>query len=303
MTHRTLPEEMLTQKPHIRKFKVRKVPTPPEFLEFRSNEESPTSIKTSNSNKIADHINKTPRSPSPGTRKVIKLRSRVPIVARTLSDWKSLGMEITNRTISVSPKGTGGINSINSTNCSYGERPWTSNIKKGGTGNNIGNTNTSTSFRIRPSTPKVNLLQKKKRGFKQPIKYTIDDDSTRKENTTPNQGNNWKNKSAIFHNFNEKILEMMENQDEQMDELELNQQFLSDFLGLQPDKFEQLTKIEFKIDATIHNLQRIGEILPNLTELKLSDSIVKSMRDLGTSFKNVKILWIARVSLTDLCGI
>jgi len=68
-------------------------------------------------------------------------------------------------------------------------------------------------------------------------------------------------------------------------------------------ELSQLKKIEFMLDASEHNLQSIGEVLTSLTEMKLSGSIVKSIRDLGTSFQGIKVLWISRCSLTDLSGI
>jgi Leucine-rich repeat (LRR) protein len=41
----------------------------------------------------------------------------------------------------------------------------------------------------------------------------------------------------------------------------------------------------------------------SLLELKLNDSIIKSARDLGTSFTNVRILHISRCEMTELSGI
>ena len=46
-----------------------------------------------------------------------------------------------------------------------------------------------------------------------------------------------------------------------------------------------------------------GEILCSLEYLKLNDSVIQSFRDIGTSFKNVRILHIARCELTELNGI
>lgn len=45
-----------------------------------------------------------------------------------------------------------------------------------------------------------------------------------------------------------------------------------------------------KVDTSQDHLQAVGEIMISLTELKLNDSIIKSARDLGTSFKKVRIL-------------
>ena len=46
-----------------------------------------------------------------------------------------------------------------------------------------------------------------------------------------------------------------------------------------------------------------GEILASLEYLKLNDSIIRSFWDIGTSFKNVRILHLARCELKELQGI
>jgi Leucine-rich repeat (LRR) protein len=64
-----------------------------------------------------------------------------------------------------------------------------------------------------------------------------------------------------------------------------------------------LPKIELRVDTRFHNLQVTGEILTSLEELKLNDSIISSFSDTGTSFKNVRILHIARCELKEVQGI
>lgn len=61
-----------------------------------------------------------------------------------------------------------------------------------------------------------------------------------------------------------------------------------------------LEKIELRVDTTYHNLQAIGEILQSLENLRMNDSIIKCFRDIGTSFKNVRVLQIARCELKEV---
>ena len=61
-----------------------------------------------------------------------------------------------------------------------------------------------------------------------------------------------------------------------------------------------LQKIELRVDTRYHNLQVTGEILPCLELLKLNDSIISTFRDIGTSFKNVKVLHIGRCELKEV---
>lgn len=64
-----------------------------------------------------------------------------------------------------------------------------------------------------------------------------------------------------------------------------------------------LDKIELRVDTRYHNLQITGEILASLEFLKLNDSIIASFRDVGTSFKNVRVLHIGRCELKEVQGI
>jgi len=47
----------------------------------------------------------------------------------------------------------------------------------------------------------------------------------------------------------------------------------------------------------------MGEILPSLEYLKLNDSIIRNFTDIGTSFRNVRILHVARCELKEVQGI
>ena len=64
-----------------------------------------------------------------------------------------------------------------------------------------------------------------------------------------------------------------------------------------------LPKIELRVDTRYHNLQVTGEILQSLEWLKLNDSVIPSFRDIGTSFKNVQILYLGRCELKEVQGI
>ena len=53
----------------------------------------------------------------------------------------------------------------------------------------------------------------------------------------------------------------------------------------------------------MHNLQVTGEILSSLELLKLNDSVIRCFRDIGTSFKNVRVLHLARCEIKEVQGI
>ena len=94
------------------------------------------------------------------------------------------------------------------------------------------------------------------------------------------------------------------NQEEVEDVVDLNEKFLAMALGLEDvSELALIPKLELRMDTAQHSLQVTGECLPSLEYLKLNDSIVRSFRDLGSSFKNVRILHIARCELRELQGI
>ena len=106
----------------------------------------------------------------------------------------------------------------------------------------------------------------------------------------------------VFENIQEKFYDILENEEVE-DVTDLNEKFLSQQLGVEQDELALLPKIELRVDTRFHNLQVTGEILTSLEYLKLSDSIIQNFRDIGTSFKNVTVLNIARCELKDVNGL
>ncbi|XP_006818292.1 leucine-rich repeat-containing protein 56-like [Saccoglossus kowalevskii] len=69
------------------------------------------------------------------------------------------------------------------------------------------------------------------------------------------------------------------------------------------DDLDDVKFLEMRVDTTETSLGNFGSMLPNLKQLKLNDSIIASVRDLGTSLRNLTVLWMGRCGLTDLDGI
>ena len=109
-------------------------------------------------------------------------------------------------------------------------------------------------------------------------------------------------KVMLFSNFDDKFYDIIDNEEIEND-IDLNEKFLSYHLGIPVEELPFLEKIELRVDTSSHNLQTIGEILPSLDYLRLNDSIIKCFRDVGTSFKNVRVLQIARCELKEIQGI
>ncbi|XP_077143898.1 leucine-rich repeat-containing protein 56 isoform X2 [Ranitomeya variabilis] len=69
------------------------------------------------------------------------------------------------------------------------------------------------------------------------------------------------------------------------------------------DNLQDVTTLQMCVDTRERTLGNFGTHMPNLRELKLNNSVIVSIRDLGTSLSHLQVLWLARCNLTDLDGI
>ncbi|NXT54456.1 LRC56 protein, partial [Pluvianellus socialis] len=71
----------------------------------------------------------------------------------------------------------------------------------------------------------------------------------------------------------------------------------------QVDDLQQVKALEVRVDTRENSLGNFGAYLPNLRELKLNNSLLVSVRDLGTTLSHLHVLWMAHCGLSDLDGI
>ncbi|RYE96777.1 MAG: hypothetical protein EOO41_04215, partial [Methanobacteriota archaeon] len=64
-----------------------------------------------------------------------------------------------------------------------------------------------------------------------------------------------------------------------------------------------VTQITLALDTREESAALLGEVMPQLTQLCINDSLLSSFRDLGTSLRRLTTLHAARCGLTDLDGI
>jgi len=62
------------------------------------------------------------------------------------------------------------------------------------------------------------------------------------------------------------------------------------------DDLNQLVYLEMRVDATENSLGNFGVYLPNLLQLKLNDSVVKSFRSVGCLFVCVYVYFTSNLS-------
>ncbi|XP_072291730.1 leucine-rich repeat-containing protein 56 [Eucyclogobius newberryi] len=68
-------------------------------------------------------------------------------------------------------------------------------------------------------------------------------------------------------------------------------------------ELSEVTSLEMCINTQDNTLGNFGAHLPNLELLKLNNSVIKSIRDLGSSLSQLQVLWMPRCCLEDLDGI
>ena len=68
------------------------------------------------------------------------------------------------------------------------------------------------------------------------------------------------------------------------------------------DDLRRVKRLEAQIDAVSQSVGPLGERLPNLIELRLNGGLVHSLRDLGTSLSNIRVLHLGRCGVEDLSG-
>ncbi|XP_019470985.1 leucine-rich repeat-containing protein 56 [Meleagris gallopavo] len=69
------------------------------------------------------------------------------------------------------------------------------------------------------------------------------------------------------------------------------------------DDLQQVKALEMRVDTRESSLGNFGAYLPNLRELKLNNSLLVSVRDLGTTLSHLHVLWMVCCGLLDLDGI
>eukprot|EP00357_Protocruzia_adherens_P006139 CAMPEP_0115030106 /NCGR_PEP_ID=MMETSP0216-20121206/37512_1 /TAXON_ID=223996 /ORGANISM="Protocruzia adherens, Strain Boccale" /LENGTH=510 /DNA_ID=CAMNT_0002407045 /DNA_START=242 /DNA_END=1774 /DNA_ORIENTATION=+ len=79
--------------------------------------------------------------------------------------------------------------------------------------------------------------------------------------------------------------------------------YLTKMCGISGQDLGTLQRLELNVNTGVQSLQRIGQLCPCLTELVLSESQILSLRDLGTCWTNLEVLWINRTGLADLGGL
>lgn len=68
------------------------------------------------------------------------------------------------------------------------------------------------------------------------------------------------------------------------------------------DDLLEVARVELQVDSVMQNVETLGKMLPNLRHLKLTESSILSVRDLGICLAHLEVLWMSRCGLQDLSG-
>ncbi len=116
--------------------------------------------------------------------------------------------------------------------------------------------------------------------------------------------NNAKN-DLILRNFSNFMRQIVDNENDKFLNGDINviDYVLAKYLKLNITEIQNLRKLNIKINGSYGLLNQFGQRLVNLKFLKLNDSFIQSIDDLGSNFKNLKILQINNCKLKELGGI
>ena len=81
----------------------------------------------------------------------------------------------------------------------------------------------------------------------------------------------------------------------------LNKERLQQLIG--DADLEEARYLELKVDSRKIGLGHLSKFIPKVKQLKLNNSFVPMVRDIGHGFANLTVLWMARCNLSDLDGI
>ena len=110
---------------------------------------------------------------------------------------------------------------------------------------------------------------------------------------------------ALFKNFSNFMRQIVDSDNGKFLNGDINviDYVLAKYLKMNITDLQNLQKLTIRINGSYGLLNQFGQRLVNLKFLKLNDSFIQSIDDLGTNFRNLKILQINNCKLKDLSGI
>ena len=110
---------------------------------------------------------------------------------------------------------------------------------------------------------------------------------------------------TILKNFSNFMRQIVENENDKFlkGDINLIDYVLSKYLKIDIKTLKTLNKLTIRINGSYGLLNQFGQRLTNLIYLKLNDSYIHGINDLGTNFRNLKIIQMNNCKLKDLGGL
>ena len=124
-------------------------------------------------------------------------------------------------------------------------------------------------------------------------------------NTNKDCSENDTENDTILRNFSNFMRQIVENENDKFltGDINLIDYVLSKYLKIDIPSLQNLNKLAIKINGSYGLLNQFGQRLSNLIYLKLNNSLIQGINDLGTNFKNLKIIQMNNCKLKDLGGL
>ena len=110
---------------------------------------------------------------------------------------------------------------------------------------------------------------------------------------------------TILRNFSNFMRQIVENENDKFltGDINLIDYVLSKYLKIDIPSLQNLNKLAIKINGSYGLLNQFGQRLSNLIYLKLNNSLIQGINDLGTNFKNLRVVQMNNCKLKDLGGL
>lgn len=150
-----------------------------------------------------------------------------------------------------------------------------------------------------PDSPQI-LPKFRKVNSKRPFTPHIDLNLSNSINVRELKRND--NTTKSFSSFMKQIVDS-NNENFLTGEVNIIEYLISKNTGIPLEEVKSLEKLSLKINKEFDLLNQFGQYLPNLVELRLNHSGISSIEDIGSSFKNLKILQVSNCNIKELSGI
>lgn len=162
----------------------------------------------------------------------------------------------------------------------------------------------STKLPNRPATPHINLFSAEKGG-----NNNRDLNSSRIDPNTADdikirslkRGNESENIIKNFSAFMKQIIET-KNENFLSGDVRVIEFIISKYLNIPISEVNSIEKLSIRINTDFGLLNQFGEYLHNLKELKLNNSVLTGISEIGTNFRNLKVLQVCNCNMKDLSG-